>query len=338
MLLGMVLLGLLTAIAALQVRQPSAADRPTSVTDQSLYAAVAADIGRGQNYYQAAQHEHRAMGFPLRPVVTVRPPLLAKATGLLGRPVMLGLLGLLAAASAALSVRLSLQRGDSRGLSYIFAFVGCLASFILVTPGYELMHEIWAGLLLTCALLLHHFGWRFSAWWVALLAAILRELALPFLFVMAFAAFLERRPREAVAWLAALVAALVMLTMHWLQVAAIVPLPGDATSPGWGAVRGFGPALQILTFSSVFIVLPLPFGHLFTVAALTGWCAAPRPLALRAMLWLGGMTLVFGVFARAGNGYWGGLTAPLLPLGLLWLPGLLARLLRAASPPRLTPA
>ncbi|MGZ3370431.1 MAG: hypothetical protein ACXU8X_16040, partial [Caulobacteraceae bacterium] len=69
--------------------------------DSTLYLKVIDDVRAGQGYYPAALREQRAHGYPVRPFVTVRTPVLAEALaqlpGPLARRAMAGAFALIVA-------------------------------------------------------------------------------------------------------------------------------------------------------------------------------------------------------------------------------------------------
>lgn len=304
---GLIVIGLLhNAIPT----PPRAAE---SIGDVGLYQRIVADMRSGQSYYAAVAHEHRAHGYPLRPFVTVRLPTLAGTLALLPGEIapraMLMLLAL--AAVAAWAWRLAAARIPPG--RYMVALIAVIAgaSFALAPTG-PFLHEIWAGLLIALSMALRRPNAWFAAVAVGTAAALLRELAAPYLLVMALTAAWERHYREAGAWCAGLAVFACVLTLHAAQVNAL-SMPTDTGSPGWLALGGWQFVLQTACWIpemlgvgwSVAILLPL---------ALLGLTA--RPLDWRLSLTVGGYTAGFLFVGRHDTSYWGLMTAPLWPLGL----------------------
>ena len=79
---------------------PAPAAGPGRDQDLELYRRIVARIATGDSYYRAAIEEQRARGFPVRPGLAVRLPMLAVASAWLGpwgldaAAVLLGLTGL----------------------------------------------------------------------------------------------------------------------------------------------------------------------------------------------------------------------------------------------------
>jgi len=296
--------------------------------DAQLYRQISTRVAHGQNYYQAAAIEHRASGYPLKPANAVRTPVVAEITAMLGEAGADMLLRLLAiAAVAATTIRLAPQlRPPYREVAILLS---ATAGGAFVQSGMSVWHEIWAGLLITLAL-----GCRTERHWFAsvvlgLAAALIRELAFPFLLVMASTAWTSGARREAQAWLAASAIAIIVLIMHMAAVRAVA-LPSDVTSPGWMAFGGWRFDLTLARQSSLIMALPPWAAAMTTPLALLGWCAWRNAYALRTatilVLWMA----AFLILGRPDNSYWGFLFAPLLPVGLAMAPDALRDLIRAA--------
>jgi hypothetical protein len=306
---------------------PAAATTPMA-RDAELYRAIAARVATGEDYYTAAATEQRARNYPLKPFVTVRPPLLATVTAWAGGPTVMGVaLQLLVLATVlALIVRL---RGVIDGPTARIPAIGLagLSLLVIAQPDLALWHEAWAAVLVTLALALH----SANRWWpsllIALLAACLRELAVPFLLVMGFCALTGKRRAEALAWGVALAIAAAALARHAVQVAAVVT-SADPVSPGWGGAGGWPFVVSMLGKTSAFALVPPPVVALLLPLALLGWMGCTDPFGRRVALWLLGMVAAFMVFGRPDNFYWGMMLAPLLPIGLAFAPSAIRSLAR----------
>lgn len=170
-----------------------------------------------------------------------------------------------------------------------------------------------------------------------LVAALIRELAFPFLIVMAGLAWATGRKKEAGAWAGAAAVVLAVLALHWSTVVRI-SLPGDVTSPGWLALGGWRFDLALARQSSLLIALPAWVAAVATPFALLGWFARPGGYATRVALLLGLWLSGFLLLGRPDNAYWGFLFAPILPIGLAFAPTALADLVRAVRAGRPVPA
>jgi hypothetical protein len=284
--------------------------------DVGLYQSIVADMRTGSDYYEAAIAEHRAQNYPLRPFVTVRLPTLAWVQTALGSESMLRFaLGALAlAATSAWAVRLA-KAGLTTvqfGVALSALVVGVAAAFV---PGGAWLHEVWAGALIALSLALRTPTYFVAAVLVGLCAALLRELAAPYLVVMALTALLERRYREAGAWVAALVVFAIALTAHALTVQSLT-VADDLASPGWMAMGGWDLVLRAAHWSLSLLRLDA-LTALVLPLALLGLTA--RPLDQRLMLTVFGYSAGLLLFGRSDTSYWGFVVAPLWLVGLATL-------------------
>jgi hypothetical protein len=303
--------------------------------DGRLYESLIAHVKDGVSYYSAAPEELRRRGFPVRPFVSVRPPLLTLALAQLpGEAARYAALAALAiAAWLAWSRHLwSAYRQQPLRCAWALAVLSSGVALAL-SPGAYLFHESWAGLLIALSLAL----WGPRTWALSLalglLAALIRELAFPYLAVMALFAWREGRRGETAAWLAALGVALAALAGHAVMVTAVTH-PTDPASPGWMGVGGYPRLVHLAQLNSALLQAPLGAAALVLPCALLGllfWRGGGAGRAPRCAFTVLGYSLAFCIVARPDNDYWGLMTAPLWPLGLCEadraLKGLLARTL-----------
>jgi hypothetical protein len=315
---------LLLAIAALIVvslhmarpdpREPKA--RPGR-GDLALYLRVIDKVHAGQPYYLAMTADMRANGYPLTPFPAVRPPELTVAMAALpdASARRLALQGLAALVLAAWAKRLIGERVPwAAGL----AIMGALATGMVtaqIPSGYA-FHEIWAGLLIALSLALHRPGrWRLSLA-CALAAVMLRETAAPFFLVMIFFAALERRWREALAWLAGLGLFAAALAAHALTLQHYVQA-GDLASPGWVKFGGWGFVLQVMRWNAILFLSAKWAAGIAAPLALLGAALANGALGKRLGLTVGGYMFAFMLAGRPDNAYWGLMIAPLWPVAVV---------------------
>jgi hypothetical protein len=315
------LLALSVIAYGLTMRSSSAPapDRPApGFTDVQLYHDQVVFARDPSTYYARVTDDQRRRDYPLRPFVTVRPIPLAFVLAWLpgGESTGRFLLGALAALVAGLwTVRLVEPLGaPGAAIAGVALAGGVVAAF---TPNGYLMHECWAGLLIALSLALYPGGsgrpLRLAAsLFAALAAGLVRELALPFLGVMALMALVERRPKEAFLWLAAIGLCLLALFAHALAVIRHT-LPAD---PGmtWVRLGGWGFVLAADRWHPVLALKPwLP--AVMVPPALAGSLAWGGPVGRRLAFTLFGYVVGFLVVGRPENVYWGLMIAPLLPLG-----------------------
>lgn len=285
--------------------------------DVALYRRITDRVLNGQSYYDAAIAEHRATGYPLRPFLTVRPPLLAHILALLpgDGARRLALMTLAAVTFAAWAFRLSRRELHPAryGLALTLLAVGIAPAFLGEAAP---VHEVWAGLLVALALALR----RRDAWLasvaVATLAALLRELAAPFLLVMALAALMDNQRKEATAWLGGFAVFAAALVLHATTVNGLVT-PTDRLSASWVRFGGWPFVLQASEWALLGPLSPRWLIPVLVPLALFGLTAWRGALGGRLAFTIGGYVVGFLCFGRADNSYWGLMIAPLLPLGLV---------------------
>ncbi|MGA2952803.1 MAG: hypothetical protein ABSD80_11280 [Caulobacteraceae bacterium] len=287
--------------------------------DKDLYRAVIHRVHLGEPYPQAAVEEHRARGYPLRPFVVVRPPLLAVmiswAPNLIV-PFVIEILLVLATVWAwAVRLRSSMSRPQSVAWAAVLVFTGAAAG--LSGLGATTLHEVWAGLLIALSLALRTERRFAAAVALGFLAALIRELAMPYLAVMVGFAVIERRWREAAAFAAALAASGLALWFHAQAINALVT-SHDLASPGWVRFGGWEFVLQASFWNAIGAALGPWARALLVPVALVGAYAWPDR---RLVTLLAGYIAAFMVVGRSENFYWGLLIAPLIGVSLALAPG-----------------
>ncbi|HEY3406542.1 MAG TPA: hypothetical protein VGK53_00060 [Propionicimonas sp.] len=311
---------------------PEGAIAPTGAAtgygDADLYRELAARVRAGEPYYPAAVSLQQLHGYPTTPFVVVRPPTLTLLRVALGDGLSTALLVALGAAGI-LALGRQVGRAGASRVEWFGAvlLLGVNAALYAVAPiGW--FSEAWAGALIMLAI-----GLRGEKhWWpaviVGLAAACFRELALPFLLVMAAVSWHQRRRREAAGWLAAVGVFCVLLALHAVAVQAAQPLD-PVTSPGWVRFGGWSFVLNAVATSSVLWILPWVTVAFIVPLALFGWLFAGRPgqvVLSTCGLFIAG----FLVIGRTNNTYWGLLFAAVLVAGLAFAPRGLVTTIRVA--------
>ena len=327
------LLAACMALAAADALAPAAGPATATQTldegegDLALYARISDRVMDGEGYYAAALAEHRAGNYPAFPFVTIRQPTLAMLHGLVGldgaRWLAMALLG---ATILAFLWRLRIDAAPAERIAA--GVLVLLGGALAITPEAALIHEMWAGLLLSLSLALY----RPHRWWPALVAAALalavRELAAPFVLLWLAVALWQRRWGEAGAVAAVLVAFALGMALHAGAVAEH-RLATDGVSQGWDAMAGPGLPLSALARLTALLVLPAWLAAPLALLPLLGWAGLGRRLGLFAFCWFGGFFLAMSLFARPENFYWVQLTLPAYLAGFAFVPRALADLLAA---------
>jgi hypothetical protein len=305
--------------AQIDTTSPHAVQEIIMNDDLRLYRLIHGRIEKGVSYYQAAFAEHRINGYPVKPFVTVRLPTLALVSTALGHNIMTILL-----ASLGIAIVLAWWRqldGAFRDPGRRVTGVMLLASGLMLAafPKYIVLHELWAGMFIALSLGLY----RQQRFWPSVLAAAcalaIRETTLPFVMLMAAFAIFEGRWREVMAWGLLICAFAAGLYAHYVAVSALVT-PSDLASPGWAEMGGMHAAVRALTMTSALRALPEFIAALAIPLALFGWTSWRGAIGLRGTLYLAGYSFMLMLIGRAENFYWGVMVAPLLLLGLAFLP------------------
>jgi len=248
-----------------------------------VYASVVDGVRAGGDYYAVAAQELRASRAPLHPFPAIRlPTLSAVQAALPDLASILLLIALAAATGLAWTRRIGgwFERGPPRIVA-LFLLAGGMVAF--VQPSLVTFHELWAGLLIAWSLAIRREDRWVEAVALALCAMVIRETAALYALVMLAAALLDRRRREALGWVAALLVFVAVLLLHARAVAMIAG-PLDAVSPGWGGLHGPGLFASAMARSTTLTILPWWLGAPLAMLALLGWASAPGPLGHRAAL------------------------------------------------------
>ena len=293
---------------------PETANPPPGFGDNRLYRDIAAEVTAGKNYYEVATRLQRERHYPVRPFYTVRPPLLAWASGWYGDllwPACL-LLGL--------ATLVWLHNLEGRSIfERIMALLFLLAAGLpLVLSPFRLYHDMWGGLFAAVALGLTEVRLAVIP---AMLAVLVRELNAPLLGLFTF----DRRSRPFA--IAALALCLVALIQHRSAVLGWT-LPGDPQSQGWFGLRGPAGWVDDLSMNTVLHFLPRPAAALLAFAPLLGWAELGRH---RALAWCLGVFFMVTAVARPDNSYWIQGALPVWFIGLAFVPAFLLGLMKRDS-------
>ena len=314
--------------------QTAPASVPTAKNDDLiLYAAITARVAQGESYYTAAADEHRKGIYPLRPFITMRLPTLAAVSATFGSAAMTGFLyALVLITLLAWRHRLRNQFADPdrRTIALGLLLAGMMAAF---WREFIVLHELWAGILLALAFAIHRPNKWLPSAIVAACALMIRELSLPFIFLMTAHALHDRRWREA-ATLAAMIAAFaIVLSFHAQHVAAVTTAT-DLTSPGWASFGGWQGFVRTMQMPSALRAFPDWAASIAIILSLFGWLSWRSRTGLFGLLLFAGYGIFFASLGRPDNFYWGFMVVPSFLIGLAFLPQAFADL-RAALMPKL---
>jgi hypothetical protein len=170
-----------------------------------------------------------------------------------------------------------------------------------------------------------------------LAAVLVRELALPFLVVMACCAWRDGNRREVWSWIAAIAAFAIAFAIHRSLVLAQAG-SGDVASQGWLRFGGWQNVLAFVRESSFLGFLPRWVVATTIPLALLGWWSRRTPFTDRVTMVSCAYVLAFMVIGRPENFYWGYLVALLLVPGIALAPSAVLQLVRALRLPVGAPA
>jgi hypothetical protein len=314
----------LLVVGLLTGAQPAPRGGPPG-DDSTLYRKVIDDLRAGQAYYPAAIREQRAEGYPLRPFVTVRTPMLAEALARLPGPpapqAAAGLLALIVVGAWIWRLREEASRPLGAVLGLLFLLGSAAAALY---PRAYMQHELWSGLLLSLALAVYgQRSWPVSLALV-LAAAAVRELAAPVLGLMALMALLDGRRREALAWAGAAGLYAAAIAWHAWQVTALTTA-ADGTSSGWLALGGWPFVLLQMKWNALLLGLPAQVVALVAALAVLGLAGLRGPREMRVAATLVCFGLAFLALGRVDNAYWGLMITPLWPVALVGVGRVAAR-------------
>jgi len=310
---------------------PIAIAQPDTYTDALLYRDIAAAVAHGEPYYQAAARLQRAHLYPLKPFMTVRQPTLAWWVAATGRPglVMTGRIAVLASLAAwIMATRGQPLLAERLGI----ALAAGTGSLTALSPAALLFHETLAGLCLSLAMA-GVWGWP-RKWWLIMaplaVGLAIRELTLPFVLLVLAFAIIERRWREAGAWLGLVLAWAALMAWHAHRVAALWQ-PGDETSQGWTTMQGFSAFLNAVVHSSILSLLPAPWAALAAFLPMVGWLALDGRAGRFGVLAVAGYALMLSMFTRPDTFYWGAIMVPWYFAGYGLVPRALVELTRTIA-------
>jgi hypothetical protein len=322
--LALVLLASLSAVGA---AGEIASARPGM--DASIGQTIVDGVRHNGGYYSTAASALRGADRPLRPFTVFPFPTLSVVEGWL--PGVAAAALFYALALAVLLVWTARLRGSVRsGAATVAALALLAAGMAEVVAGDAIYsHDLWAGLLIALSLALRRPGRWIEPVAIALIAMLIRETALVYALVMALFALLEGRRREAAGWGVAIAVFAVVLALHAHAVDAVVG-PLDVAASDWGGRLGFGFFVAALTQSTALALLPVVAGALIAGCALFGWAAWNDDAGLRALALIAACAALIGIAAEPGDCDAVLIVAPLLLLGLVFVPDALGDLARAA--------
>lgn len=307
----MLLAALALFLMALLIPQATGGD-----TDTGYFASLVDGVRHGGNYYAVAADTLRASGYPLRPFTTVAlPTLTVIAAGLPVLALMAMLYALTAAVAAAWHARFRAALAP-RAPVWVASILLLLALLPAIRPERLFVPDTWAGLLIALSL-----GLRRPDRWIepvcfGLAAALIRDIAVLYMLVMAVFAWGERRRRETLGWVVGLGIAIIAIAAHAHAVAEVVK-PLDAPAAPL-APQGIGLVVASLSVAAMPGWTPHLLAALVIGIGLFGWAAWRSETASRALALFGVAALLIATIGGPDTLHWGQLVTPLLLPGLVF--------------------
>ncbi len=330
--LGLMALGMVPQPKSTVVTTTVINEQADQNPDLTLYATIIKQLQAGQSYYPATAASLREGGYPLRPFVVFRLPTLAVVSAILSIPIMHGLIWTILVTTIYVWWKLldkAFYLPARRMTGVMLIVVG-----LTITGNHDLivLHEVWAGLLITLALGVYRPNQWLPSVILALSAALVRETAIPFVLLMAAYAAWERRGAELSGWISALALFSIVIIFHRTHVLGVTTL-SDVASPGWVRFGGWSFFVNVMSQTTFLRAFPQWIGSITVTLALLGWASWRSVTGLIGICLLSGFAVMLMILGRPDNFYWGLIVAPLLPLGLAFVPMAFSDLRRAIVTP-----
>lgn len=320
-----ILLGTLLALVLVMLMMGGVA--ALDLTDRLVFdETLVARVRHGGTFYAMAADTLRGEGSPLRPALFFPVPTLPMIAAMVPSFLLIAALWLLAAATvAAWSARLApLWIGlPGRAVALVLLIAGVASA---VRADLVVVPEMWAGLLIALSLAIRRSDRWLEAAALGLAAALLHGIAALYLIVMAAWAWRDRRRRETVGWVLAIVALLPVLALHGQAAAAVVG-PLDTATTFWTAMVNPVDALGTLAGMTYAAALPAGVGAVCVLLSLIGWTTWRDDAARRVAATL---VVFLAVVIAGGSAAAALLVAPVALLGLGFVPDLLRDLTTVA--------
>ena len=284
-------------------------------------------IHAGESYYSAAGHELRSMGYTTASVFNWRLPPLAWFLGKLPS-LRTGQIIAFILAITTLLFWMTVFHRNKYTLWQVFLGGLIISGPVIysLVPGPFLSHEFWAGTLIALSLAVYALGWRYASIIAGLAALFLRELSLPFVFIMMCLAYIEGQRREALIWLIGIVGFGGELLIHWSIVSKLITENDIVLQGGWIVFGGWPFVLNTAQMHPFLLISPPWVAAIILPLSLLGLAGWRGSSGIRIACTVGIYVLAFMIVGRSFNIYWGLMYAFVMPLGLLHAPYVLKKL------------
>lgn len=314
-----VLLGLglvMAALVALAVATPEPKENPEGRGDLGTYRAIVTRLQAGENYHEALHTELVEGGYGTRSVFNWRPPFFLEMIALMQtEQVSQAVLVTLSVLAVSLAGWVVLNSAGT-GMAVAVAATLAMGQVAAIAPVASLCCELWAGALILLSVVAYGRGRYWLGFAAAFLALWMRELSGLYVLVALYLAWRAGRRDELLAWGIGLIVFGVYFAWHAMTAMSLV-LPTDpAYKDSWLQFGGAGFVLGTARFNGLLLLLPLPLTAIVLPLAVLGFIGWKHEAARYGLATVLGYITLFAFFGRTANGYWGGLYAPLLMLGL----------------------
>lgn len=320
-ILGMLFCVIVYGLVTCRPVFPVGEDRKSEDSDSKLYRRIVERVHAGEPYYKVAGDELRTRGYVTKSVFNWRLPTLAIFLGYLPNTNTGNILAIILS-SITLFVWIIFFRQNQYSLwqTMLGTLVMTAPLIYSLVPDPFLFHEFWAGTLILLSLGAYGGGWRSLSVISGLMALYLRELTLPFVFIMLVSAHMEGRRHEALCWLIGMCAFSVGLLIHWSVVSTLITETDLALKGGWIAFGGWPFVISTAQLNPYLLMAPPSVTAVILPFALLGLIAWRSSFGLRIACTVGAYIVAFSVVGLPFNQYWGLMYTMLMPIGLVCAP------------------
>jgi len=304
------------ALVAVAISVPEVPVDPNARGDLGTYKQIVTRLQAGENYHQALHTELVEGGYGTRSVFNWRPPFFLEMIALMQtEQVSQAVLVTLSVLAVSLAGWVVLNSAGS-GMAVAVAVTLGVSQMAAIAPVASICCELWAGALILISVAAYGRGRYWLGFAAAFLALWMRELSGLYVLVAIYFAWRAGRRDELVAWAIGLLVFAVYFAWHAMTAMSLV-LPTDpAYKDGWLQFGGAAFVLGTAQFNGLFLLLPLWVTALVLPIAVLGFVAWQHRAAQYGLATVLAYIMLFAFFGRTANGYWGGIYAPLLMLGL----------------------
>jgi hypothetical protein len=255
----------------------------------------------GEPYYATMGDELRRGHYPASQVFNWRTPFLLSA--LAAVPATVGRFAAIALCVVLLVVTVVIMAHEPRTVAAAVLFMQSGVLIAIVVPSAYVMGEMWAGVFIGLSICAYIRKRPMTGVTFGLLALFVRELSAPYCVVCTIVAIVNRRWREAAAWLSGALLYAVYYTWHLLEVHSH-QLSSDLGDPSsWMEFGGLQSLLSKVQWHAWLLLTPRAASVLALLLLLAGICTTRTPIHVRVTSAV--YVLFFLLAGKAFNQYWG---------------------------------